>query len=276
MKLIESITNSNWAAAFRHVHCAKRGCPRWLTQRHLSVRKVGVHLGASWYCSYRCVASALQGKLMQLMSPVSGTSQPAKRMPLGLMLVSRGKLTKEQLQLANERQRQTRRDMGDVLIELGFVNEKQVTSARSALWQCPVFEPPVTARASGVSIPTTLMRQHSVVPIHNTSSADKVLVAFRDRINYGLLYAIEQMTGCKTTPCFVTPSDHSQWMESQPPSPDEVLVDTAISPEEMTRVVCRQGARMDANDIALVRCGDRIWVRLKDGKRAADLLFQAA
>ena len=115
-----------------------------------------------------------------------------------------------------------------------------------------------------------------MVPIHNASAADKLLVGFRDRINYGLLYAIEQVTGFKTTPCFLTPSAHSYWLESQPKSPDELLLDGAMTPEEMTRVVCQQGARVDANGIVMVRCGDRIWVRLKGGKRPADLLFQAA
>ena len=63
MKLIASIASSNWAAGFRHVNCTNPACSRWLTQRHLAVRPVGLTLQEDWYCSYRCAAERIDARV---------------------------------------------------------------------------------------------------------------------------------------------------------------------------------------------------------------------
>ena len=247
-----------------------------MTQRHLSVRSVGVYLRDAWYCSYRCAAAAVQSKLSELLVPQDRARHSHLRMPLELVLVSRGWLTKSQLQTAKESQRRTGLDMGDTLISLGFVDENRVTAVRSTLWNCPTFSPTARASSPTIAIPSTLMRLHSVVPVHNVPTADNVLVGFRHRIDYGLLYAIEQVTECRTTPCFLTPTEHDRQMEAKLQTSEEILMDEAMTAEEMTKVICQNGTRLDANVIVAVRCGERIWVRLKGGEATADLLLYAA
>jgi len=51
-------------------------------------------------------------------------------MPLGLMLVSRGSITEDQLRTAKERQQATQQEMGAILLSLGFADEDQITAAR--------------------------------------------------------------------------------------------------------------------------------------------------
>ena len=274
MNLIASIASSSWAAGFRHVNCASPGCNRWLTQRHLSVRPVGVRLRDDWYCSYRCATDPIETRILELLPSVGKVAPRRLRMPLGLMLVSRGCLTEEQLRIAKQRHTQTNEEMGAIVLALGFASEEQVAAARSSLWSCPVFTPPARRQKSSVSIPSALMQLHAAVPIQNGAGADKLLIGFLDRVEYGLLYAVEQITGCKTTPCFLTPTDHHSYMDLQAQLVNEISYEDVMTAQEMTRTVCQHGARINAVAISVVRCGDYLWSRLNGGSKPADLLFR--
>ena len=161
----------------------------------------------SWYCSSRCFQFALEQNVLHLLK--SGTEQPAfvSRMPLGLSLISHGLVTIEQLRKATDEQKEAGGEMGELLVRQGFVTEKQVTAIRAAEWGCPVFAVPKHPTRIAISLPPTLMRIYSMIPVHHAERTDLLLVGFVHTIEYGLLYAIEHMTGCETKPCFVTPSD---------------------------------------------------------------------
>ncbi len=274
MKLISSITQSEWAAGFRHVNCTHPGCNRWLTQRHLSVRPVGLTLRDEWYCSYRCAAERIDARVQELLPSVGKTAPRRLRMPLGLLLVSRGAITEDQLRTAKERHAETAEEMGALILALGFATEDQVTAARSSLWSCPVFTPPARLAAPSISIPSILMELHAAVPVQNTAASDNLLIGFLDRIDYGLLYAMEQIAGCKTTPCLLTPTDHRAYMESGPSLVDEIVCEATMTSEEITRTVCQHGAGINANELAIVRCGDYLWAHLSGCSKPADMLFR--
>jgi len=118
------------------------------------------------------------------------------------------------------------------------------------------------------------MQVHSAVPIPNAGAAEKLLIGFLDRVDYGLLYAVEQVTGGATKPCFLTPTDHRSYMASLIYAGNELSHHGAMTPQEMTRIVCQQGARVDANVLAVARCGDSVWARLTGRNEPADLLFR--
>ena len=161
----------------------------------------------NWYCSSRCFRSAAEQEVLRLLKP--GTEQAAhvSRMPLGLNLISHGLLTIEQLKKATDEQKESGGEIGELLVRQGSVSEKQVTAVRATEWGCPVFAVPKHAIRIGINLPSTLMRIHSMIPVHYVVRTNLLLVGFVHSIEYGLLYAIEQITGCETKPCFVTPSD---------------------------------------------------------------------
>lgn len=275
MNLIASISSSPWAAGFRHVNCAKPGCNRWLTQRHLSARPVGVTIRDAWYCSYRCAVAPLEERFRELMPTISKSSARSPRMPLGLMCVGRGWITEEQLRIAKERQQQIKGDMGAVLLGLGFASEEQITAARSSLWNCPVYTLPPRISRSGITLPSTLMQAYSAVPMQSGPSTG-LFIGFLDRVDYGLLYAVEQVTGCKTTPCFLTPTAHRAFTESHSQFANELTYEDGMTAQQMTRIASQHGARVNANAVVVVRCGDYIWARLNGGSKTEDLLFHVS
>ena len=276
MKLIHSIAAASWVSGFKHVTCSRPNCARWLTQRHLETRKVGVSFEEQWYCSYRCLASELDAALTKMVRPTRTSSKHSFRMPLGLTLVSRGQLTEDQFRSANEKHREEGCEIADVLVDMGYVTEKQVTAVRAAQWACPVFEVPKLVPPPAFSMPVSMMKQYRMVPLRYQEATAKISIGFVAGIEYGPLYAVEQMTGCKAQPFLITPSDFARFLASVPvPDPaSERVFDVPHAPLEMRHHLCTLGAQMDAEEVLIVRCANQIWARLKQDKHTADLLFQ--
>jgi hypothetical protein len=134
-----------------------------------------------------------------------------------------------------------------------------------------------------IHIPQTLMQFYSMIPLHYAATTNLLLVGFVRGVEYGLLYAIEKMTGCKTQPCFVTPSDFRLQMQQRQrmemnsggKSLREVKFESVHSSAEMARILTSYGAQMEAEEAIIEKCREYLWARLKCGPKDVDLLFKA-
>jgi hypothetical protein len=203
------------------------------------------------------------------------------RMPLGLILVDSGHLTDKQFRLALEEQKNEGGEIGEVLIRHSFATEKQVTAARAAQWGCPIFGAPKRLAKMLVQIPSILFETYSMVPLHYGAATNRLLIGFVYGIDYGALYTIEQMTGCKTQPCFVTPEDYQtqiqqERVETGEPGTLKALTVDAKSPAEMADSIYSRCIEIGAIEVLFARCKDHLWVRLKAGPKTTDILFKVS
>jgi Type II secretion system (T2SS), protein E, N-terminal domain len=280
MKLSLPISTPAWVAGLKVITSKCEICHRSLALRHLSSRKAGIRMRDSWYCSARCFTSAADQQVSRLLQ--LRTEQAAQRMPLGLNLISHGLLTIEQLKKATDEQKETGGEIGELLVRQGAVTEKQVTAIRAADWGCPVFTVPKHVIPITVNIPSTLMRIYSMTPVHYVATTNLLLVGFVHSIEYGLLYAIEQITGCKTKPCFVTPSDFQIQMFHQEKEQEqggdaparEEKVKSVQTPAGIAGLLCASSLEIEADEVLIERCKEYLWARLKSGSKAVDLLFR--
>jgi hypothetical protein len=237
----------------------------------------------SWYCSAHCFRAAAEKEVARLLKP--GADQPARvaRMPLGLDLINHGLLTIEQLKKATDEQKETGGEIGELLVRQGSVSEKQVTAVRAKGWGCAVFAVPKRAVPIEINLPSTLMQIHSMIPLHYLPGTNLLFAGFVYSIDYGLLYAIEQVTGCKTKPCFVTPSDFQIQMQQREKgegqavdtSNRELKFERVQTPAEIAGILCSSGLEMEADEAVIERCKAYLWVRLTTGPKAVDILFRA-
>jgi hypothetical protein len=206
------------------------------------------------------------------------------RMPLGLSMISRGLLTSTQLREVVEEQKEFGGEIGELLMRRGFVSEKQVTAARAAQWGCPVYSVPKYVVRAGIQIPSTLLQIYSAIPLHYVPAKKLILMGFVNGVEYGLLYSIEQMTECKTQPCFVTPSDFQLQMQQMEQAEEqradsalkEVTFEAVQSPAEMAAILCGYGVDLEADEAMIGKCREYLWARLKYASKEIDLLFKAA
>jgi hypothetical protein len=277
--LIHSLTTSPWIAGLKAIQCSHADCSRWLTQRHLATRKVGVTMQGCWFCSYGCFNSIATARLRQLSVTTPAQSTRTMRMPLSLILINRGCLTQEQSKLATIEQGQTGVEIGDTLIRLGFVDEKDVVSARSIQWDCPVFSAathPLSFQHRSTHIPLTLLYTHSMAPLHYIAATNTLLIGFIYSVEYAVLYAVEQMTGCRTKACLITPSDFELQMHrrTEQPPPNDLTFDNVQGPSKMAHVLCNYGALLNADEISIGRCREYLWARMNTPTGLSNLLFK--
>jgi hypothetical protein len=283
MNLIQSIASPAWAAGFRIITSRCEGCHRSLALRHLATQKAGIAMDGCWYCSSACLKTAAERKLSDLLSRGQEPVNHVSRMPLGLMLIGRSLVTAEQLREATDEQKEAGGEIGEILARHGFVSEKQVTGVRAVQWSCPVFSVPKHPIQTGIQIPFVLMQLYSAIPLHYVPRTKRLFVGFIHGIEYGLLYAIEQMTGCNTQPCFVTPSDFETQMQLREQmqelcgdtTPKELTFESVQTPAEMAQIVCSQGVDLEADEVTISRCREYLWARLTYGAEAVDLFFRA-
>ena len=282
MKLISSIAMPAWVAGLKVITSRCESCHKSLALRHLSARKAGIRMHGNWYCSSRCFQSAVEQEVLRLLKPGTELPPRVERMPLGLSLISHGFLTIEQLKKATDEQKEVGGDLGELLVRQGLVSEKQVTAVRATEWGCPVFAVPKHAFRIGINLPSTLMRIYSMIPVHYVVSTNLLLVGFVHGIEYGLLYATEQITGCETKPCFVTPSDFQMQMQQQEKEPAqpgstparELTFESIQTPAEIAQTLCASGIEIEADEAFIERCREYLWARLKSETQAVDLLFR--
>jgi Type II secretion system (T2SS), protein E, N-terminal domain len=282
MKLIPSIEMPAWVARLKVITSRCESCHKSLVLSHLSARKAGIRMHGNWYCSSRCFQSAAEQEVLRILKP--GTEQAAhvSRMPLGLNLISHGLLTIEQLKKATDEQKEVGGGIGELLVRQGAVSEKQVTAVRATEWGCPVFAVPRHAIRIGINLPSTLMRIYSMIPVHYVVRTNLLLVGFVQSIEYGLLYATEQITGCETKPCFVTPSDFQMQMQQQEKEREqpgytparELTFESIRTPAEIAQTLCTSGIEIEADEAFIERCKEYLWARLKSETQAVDLLFR--
>ena len=122
--------------------CALVSCSRprslWqrLRRRH---HPEGTFLQGLFYCQPQCLETALLGQLSRLRE-MAPSPPPPNRIPLGLLMVARGKLTYLEVRAALEAQRRARYGkIGEWIEKLGFASEQEVTTALGLQWGCLLY-----------------------------------------------------------------------------------------------------------------------------------------
>jgi hypothetical protein len=242
----------------------------------LSGKHAGIALQGAWYCGAECFERAVR----ELLSRAVVESPPAEpaghRIPLGLVLLSRGKITHPQLQAALEAQRVSGGGrIGEWLEDLGFVTGKQVTAALGLQWACPVLPGLASNWECAGLVPFHLLEQVGMVPVRYIAARRMLYVAFADGVHYPALYAIEQMLHCHTEPCLVERSV----LEAQLAK----LLEHTRAPgfvfegpggfAEMGRTTTSYALKLGAREVRVSALSGLVWVRMEAPRAVTDLVF---
>ncbi len=189
----------NWQVLFPS--CSFSQCATRKIWWHFRRKSAGIPLGDSWYCTALCFERALRQIFAPLVPLVSQHNPVPHRIPLGLLMVSRGQLKNEQLQTALRAQRAAgSKNIGYWLETLGYATEQQVIAALAAQRACPVFVLSAEAEPECAKLlPLCMLESFRMIPVHYSESRRMLYVAFCEKIDYTALYAIEQMLNCRTS-----------------------------------------------------------------------------
>lgn len=256
--------------------CAGPNCSARTLLQSIRNRHHGINFEDRWYCCETCFQLALREKIRELLT---SQGQPAKarnsRVPLGLLLLSRGSLTPEQLRIALDYQRGTACNFGEAVLQLGYATPSQITSAVAAQWACPVFSLTDRKIETQVKIPKRLLDLYKFMPVHFAEKERRLMIAFVYGVHHQLLYTVGHMTSSTVAPCFITAQEFDARSSSVPELPDNTLVfELAADPAEIVRIMTNYALQLTVENVRIGRCCDYLWARMWGSNREMDLLFR--
>jgi hypothetical protein len=266
-----------WARLARE--CAAADCPH--RKKYLSAwlrRPVGVTFEGKWYCQPKCFRAVLELRVRNLLSGFRPEKLKNHRLPLGLLLVSRGIIDEEQLRRALYLQRASGKGrVGEWFCKLGFAGEQQIAAALAQQWGCPMF-PLDHETANGGwyrLLPPSLLDSARAVPVHASVDGSVVHLAFGDRLDHLLLYAVEQLLGCRAVACVAPEAGIAELLgKAKNEEKTETCFDTIRDPGEMVSIICNYATELGAERVALARASVHLWLRFYGNGKSRDLLFR--
>lgn len=220
-----------------------------------------------WACSPECMQVLIEQAVERELG--DGTPlEPQKhkhRIPLGLLMLSQGWITSEQLRRALDAQRATggKERIGVWLMRQSNVSEEQVARALGMQWGCPVLSP-ANYQPERVStlIPRVLLGAYGMVPLHSGSSRLAYL-AFEDRTDSSVAFAVERMSGMRVEAGVVAASKfllvREQIMEAAFPKTQVMEVSASST---VVKTIAEVIERVRPHQAKLVRMHRYFWLRL--------------
>jgi hypothetical protein len=240
----------------------------------------GYSLDGHWYCSPECFEQALAFALGQLFP---GAAQPpvvTHRVPLGLLMLSRGLVDNEQLKRALRAQKDSGSGrVGEWLRHIGAVSEEQVTQILGLQCSVPVFPLSQSRRFLECAhlVPYPLLEAAEMVPVHHLPGSQHLYVAFIDHINYSALYSVEKMLECHTEPCLAIQSHLVQALKELRgrSRPVEIVVENISDPADIASAIFSHAEKRGSSAVRISGFGGFAWARILSTPNHTDLLFRA-
>ncbi|RKY39775.1 MAG: type II secretion system protein GspE [Candidatus Omnitrophota bacterium] len=137
-----------------------------------------------------------------------------RKLPLlGEILLGQGLIDKEQLQMALEEQKVSKRLLGEILLSHGFITEKDLFSALAVKFNLPFVSvssyliPPEVINL----LPKDFVREYKVLPL--SKEGEELTVAMIDPLNMFLLEELKRYSSCKVKLVISTASEIEQAIE---------------------------------------------------------------
>ena len=210
------------------------------------------------------------------------TTVKRKSKQLGQILIELGYITQEQLETALEEHRKTPKSLGRVLIDLGMIKEADLVRALAeqvGLEFVDLNEFSIDATAT-VLLPEALSRRYRAIPIGERDG--RLLVAMSDPANVYALDDIRTITGREVQPVVATAQDVEQAIQKFSGMDSEVEAMVSAASQASGEVVEElEEALEDAPIVKLVNAimtqavGDRASdVHLEPGERNVRIRFR--
>jgi len=256
--------------------CAAQSCthraPIW---NGVFGRSQGVVTNHGWFCSPECFERSLSDNLFAILRRERVMARTASRLPIGLLLMSRGEISHEDLKKALQIQRKTGMRIGDCIRQIGTVTESAITAALAAQWACPVFPAASVDPALASLVPLVLLETYHMIPVHFGDSGKKLFVGFSEGVDYSVLYGMEQLLNCHTEACMIPSTTLTEALAQQQSreQPDDVVIESHASAAEIARMTTSYAQQIEAGEIRYAAIGDFVWVRLCGSRSPLNLLY---
>jgi hypothetical protein len=256
--------------------CDNPVCHNTHLMRTIPGGRTGIQSGDRWYCSVDCFATGSGPLLSELAQSRFAGNQREPRMSLGLILVSKGLLSTDQLRFAQSDAEMNNESLESTLLRHQLINERQLAAARAAQWGYPLLHKDRLGSSVELDIPIILLREFSAVPFEVSTKARRILIGFVFRVEHSLLESIEKITGFQVVPCFTTDTQYAQQSGclTTGRNYDAVLIPEPGSVDRMARTLGKFALEVGAKEAIFSHCKNFVWSRMTGTKGVFDVVFR--
>jgi hypothetical protein len=256
--IFESCANSNCRSGWLHL---------W-RNRSVPVFEDG------WTCSPECTEARLLFAIRRELEGATDAHEVHRhRIPLGLLMLKQGWITRSQLRKAVEAQKAAGMGrLGQWLVEQRAVEESMVTRALGLQWSCPVLAPQSHRTAEPTAVmPRLFIDAFGALPLRLVNGR-LLYLGFEERPDPVLALAVDRMLKLRVE-CGIVPGSHFRseqirMLEAKFPSLELVeAVSEAATAHALSRSV--EKARPIAS--RLVRVHGCLWLRMWLSHQSAPL-----
>lgn len=264
---VQDLGNRVQAPVCTYEACTSTHWQRWRR------RNQGVFLNGKWLCSEECMA----GTMGSLLSHNRGTRPKnypsAYRLPLGLMMLSRGAIGEHDLASALAmKSKYPEKRIGECLRQLGVTNDEEITRALGAQSCLPVllgYEPEIEDIA-----PLRLQQESEVFCFRSRYNPSLMYAGFAAAADQPLIRAIESVLDVAVEACILpTKTVRSKLSMLEEHKVPELIFEARMPAGEIVRSICSYTRQSGSEWIRMANTRRYLWVRLK-GQTTHDLLFR--
>jgi type IV pilus assembly protein PilB len=173
------------------------------------------------------------------------------KLPLGQVLLNRGVVTPEQIDLALEKQQRLghSRLLGEVLIEMGFCTDSQICSALALAYGVPyaAVTPKICDPAAIEVLPRDFMEEHTVLPMFKVQGV--LTVALTEPANVFLIEEIHRLSNCRVQVVCATARDIRATQQTYLPAANVFVIDDIIDDAALEDLALIENLPEDITDL---------------------------
>ncbi|MBW8016380.1 MAG: type II/IV secretion system protein [Planctomycetes bacterium] len=153
-----------------------------------------------------------------------------KKMLIGQLLLKRGVVTAEQIDMAVEEQKRIGRSklLGEVMVGMSICTENQISSALAEAYDVPYAQvtPKLCDPAIVEILPREFLEEYTVLPLFKVH--DVLTAAISEPSNVFLIDEIERLSGCKVQVVCATVKDIKATLQTYMPAANVFVIDDII------------------------------------------------
>jgi type IV pilus assembly protein PilB len=174
------------------------------------------------------------------------------RLQVGQVLLRRGIITQEQIKQALKVQQESghRKLLGELLVELGFCSENQISSALAEAYGVPYAQvSPKMCDASIMEVlPREFLQEHIVLPLFKVNGV--LTIAVSEPANVFLVDEIERIAKCKVQVVCATANDIKATLQTYLPAANVFVIDDIIDDQSLEDFSLIENITEDISNIA--------------------------
>jgi hypothetical protein len=249
-----------WTETCGNERCRTGWMQLWRSRAH-------TRFEGGWACSSACMEQMIARSVRtEVESWETTRTERALRMPLGLILLSRGWISHPELQNALAAQRRAQQGrIGEWLRDLCGISEETIAKALAIPWSCGVLpEGCAGLELAPELMPDFLECRYDLLPVRQGSDR-AVFLAGRCRAERAAARAMERMLGCQVSVAFL---EDGTWERRPSASADESDL-LPLHTDGAVATIARCVERVKPRDARLVRMHDHLWLRMWVQPRSA-------